>query len=93
MNTPAQIAQQVLDNHAIQPGWKRSTEQITPLLVEAATMATAHDFTHLDELIRESDEAACGNSNDEEIQSLAGALDAALYLLGYTGTEIQEDSE
>lgn len=35
MKTPAEIAANVLDSHAIKPDWRRSGEQIAALIVEA----------------------------------------------------------
>lgn len=37
--SPEQIAERVLDNHRIRPDWRRTGEQIIPLLAEAVRIA------------------------------------------------------
>lgn len=40
---PEQIAERVLDNHRIRPDWRRTGEQIIPLLAEAVRIARGEE--------------------------------------------------
>ncbi|WKW84968.1 hypothetical protein SEA_SALLYK_102 [Microbacterium phage SallyK] len=41
--SPTQIAERVLDNHRIRPDWRRTGEQIIPLLAEAVRIARGEE--------------------------------------------------
>lgn len=41
--SPEQIAERVLDNHRIRPDWRRTGEQIIPLLAEAVRIARGEE--------------------------------------------------
>lgn len=49
----------------------------------ARAAQVAPDFTELRKCVAAAQEAAEGSSNDEEIEALQEALDAALTMLGY----------
>lgn len=48
MNTPEQVAQNVLDAHAIKPHWNRSGEQVAGLIAEAVAADRAARIAEID---------------------------------------------